>query len=58
MADNPPLCYNAFINKKENMKKDNSKRTDEFTHCRSCKDVIYKRSTSDKRYCTTCLGED
>jgi len=38
--------------------KDSSKRTDEFLHCRCCKDVIYKRSTSDKRYCLTCAGED
>jgi hypothetical protein len=51
-----PLCYNAFINKKENMKKDNSKPSDEFTHCRCCGEYIKgdSRSSSDKRYCNDC----
>jgi acetyl-CoA carboxylase beta subunit len=36
-------------------KKDNSKRNDEFTHCRCCGEYIYnQRSTSDKRYCMDC----
>ena len=36
-------------------KKDNSKRNDEFTHCRCSGEYIYnQRSTSDKRYCMDC----
>ena len=44
-----------YLNEKKRIKKDNSKRNDEFTHCRCCGEYIYnQRSTSDKRYCMDC----
>ena len=41
---------------KENInKKDNSKKGDFFTNCRSCDDYIYKnRNPIDGRYCDEC----
>ena len=47
------------INKKPTIrvKKDNSKKTDYFINCRSCKQYIRGdfRSNSDNRYCQDCL---
>ena len=41
--------------RKKRTRKDDSKRNDEFTHCRCCGEYIYnQRSTSDKRYCMDC----
>jgi hypothetical protein len=44
------------LTKRRNMKKDNSKPSDEFTHCRCCGEYIKgdSRSSSDKRYCNDC----
>ena len=44
-------------NKQKRNKKDNSKKGDMFSNCRSCKTIITSdyRSKFDTRYCADCL---
>jgi hypothetical protein len=50
--------YNEHMkNKQKRNKKDNSKKGDMFSNCRSCKTIITNdyRSKFDTRYCADCL---
>jgi len=48
---------NGYIKKPKRPKKDNSKKGDIFTNCRSCEQYIRGdwRSSFDARYCKDCL---